>query len=81
MDAAPSMSSSSDVSNGQVDAQIDGIQADAPAQRTFSRLPRNNPNRRPTARADSLQSLGSSSSSSRSLYASKRDDDLGRAII
>jgi hypothetical protein len=41
--AAPSMSSSSDVSNGQVDAQIDGIrggiQADAPPREPLADYP------------------------------------------
>jgi hypothetical protein len=45
------------------------------ASRTYSRLPRNNPNRRAAVKIDSLQSLGSSSS----LYTSQRDDDIGRA--
>jgi hypothetical protein len=75
--AAPPMFISSDYADAQSDRQMDVGDVDTSAQRTYSRLPRNNPNRRPTARTDSLQSLGSSGS--RSLYVSKRDDDLGRA--
>jgi hypothetical protein len=58
-----------DVSHSE--PNIDGTSA----SRTYSRLPRNNPNRRAAVKIDSLQSLGSSSS----LYTSQRDDDIGRA--
>jgi hypothetical protein len=53
-----------------LEPNIDGTSA----SRTYSRLPRNNPNRRAAVKIDSLQSLGSSS-----LYTSQRDDDIGRA--
>ena len=46
---------------------------DTPADRTYSKLPRNHPSRRTAVKIDSLQSLG------KSLYTSKRDDDIGRA--
>ena len=57
------------VDRSSSEPNIDGASA-----RTYSRLPRNNPNRRAAVKIDSLQSLGSSS-----LYTSQRDDDIGRA--